>query len=83
MKPYVIVTVQDPQKTFAYDVEVPTDVEVGKLADDIAEVINSYSRKNRVPSGVGLACFRLKKKLNPAETFAEAGIWTGDTLVIE
>lgn len=82
MRPYVIITLQDSQKSFSYDIEVPTNVRTGKLTADIAEVLSSYNPKHSVRKDAKLSCLRLKRRLDAEETFGEAGIWTGDTLVI-
>lgn len=83
MKPFVIITIQDENRKFIYDIEVPTDVVAGQLVTDIAEVLSSYQPgAGTVKSPKQLYCQRLKKALSANETFGSAGIWTGDIIVI-
>lgn len=84
MKPYVIVTVQDGNKQFNYDMEIPTDVQVGQLAGDILEALSCYNTKISLPKGsCSLFCKRLNRGLYINETFGTAGIWNGDIIIIK
>ncbi len=83
MKSFVIVTLRLSNKE-DYDIEVPTDVPVKKLLHDIAEQLNGYLKGKHLlrETDMRLHCERLNRMLLPGETFAEAGIWNGDILIL-
>lgn len=85
MKPFVIVTVRDEKKkmTTGVDMEIPTDVPVWQLIQDMEEVLREYKREAVFMGKFrSLYCKRLERKLGDKETFGEAGIWTGDVIII-
>lgn len=83
MRPFVIITIQDEKKNFIYDMEVPTDIPVKQLTENMIDTISSYNSKISLSPKPGiLYCQRLKRELDEEETFGSAGIWTGDILVL-
>lgn len=83
MRPFVIVTLRDEYNRINYDVELPTDVPVKRLYNDIEEALKSYAES--VPAGSdsgSLYCERMGKDLPGSSTFAELGIWSGDILIM-
>ena len=82
MRPYIIVSVVAGGVEGSLDVEVPTNVPAKKLAADIAEQINGYQSKTVLGMNLRLRCERIKRYLSSEETFADAGIWSGDTIYL-
>lgn len=81
MRPYVIVTLRSAAFSGTYDLEIPTDTAAGRLVKDIAETISSYRGEPSFPAAsYGLYCERLGRMIHKTETFAEAGIWSGDII---
>lgn len=79
----IIVTITDKDKSFFYDVEVPSNLETAKLKDDIVETLNGYEPAlNLNSAAICLFCSRINKKLNENETFTEAGVWNGDYITV-
>lgn len=86
MRSAIIITVKNRTGLFtSYDVEVPVNVPAGKLAGDIVEVLNYYKGGTAIlpQKEYHLQNERTGKRLNPAETFLEGGVWQGDILIIE
>ena len=83
MRDFVIVTVSDTMKIFDYDLELPTGEDSRSLASDIAQVLKAYD-PTRIKFGppYQLFCQRLNRVLTDGETLADAGVWSGDRLVI-
>lgn len=82
----VIVTINFKYEngTKGYDVELPCGVPADRLAAHIAQAVNGYSRRYRLPlSGGQLYCPRLKRCLAPEETLERAGIWNGDYIILQ
>lgn len=83
MRDFVIVTVSDTKKSFDYDMELPTGEESQSLAGDIAQVLKAYDpTRVKLSPPYQLFCKRLGRELADGETLAEAGVWSGDRLVI-
>lgn len=85
MKPFIVVTLKCPDLEKPYDIEVPTNVNVGKLTGDLIETINE-SLPEKQPMDGSDYCIRserLGRTLWKNETLEEAGIQNGDTIVIE
>lgn len=83
MRPFIIVTIQNESKHFIYDIEVPTTVPAGRLADDIKESLFAYNNKLKdVYFRGSLYCKRLDMTIPEGMTFQEAGIWSGDVITI-
>lgn len=84
MKPFIIVSMKDENKNFNYDMELPTDVPVSRLVDDIMEALAAYSHVDLRGSVTGeLYSRRMGKNLPPDRTLGESGVWTGDVLIIK
>lgn len=83
MRPFVIVSVVVSGIEGSLDVEIPTNIPAKKLAIDIAEQINGYQSKTVLGMNMKLRCERLERCLSSEETFGEAGIWSGDTIMME
>ena len=83
MRPSVIVTINNDDNNYTYDVEIPTDVPCDKVFRDL---INSLSVYSGVSDGLryktGLYSLRLQRFLDNSETFGTAGIWNGDVIMI-
>ena len=83
MRPYIIITVQTDNKDFVYDIEVPTNVPAGRLGNDIIEALTVH---NQIVSSIALKgslfCKRLSMTIPEEMTFLEAGVWSGDVIVI-
>lgn len=75
----VTFTIPGENNSINYDLEIPSNVPCGFLVVHIAQTVNNYNRSLNVsPTGKSLFSNRLKRKLNPEETFETAGIWNGD-----
>lgn len=83
MRPFVIVTVQNNNKDFVYDFEVPTSVPAARLANDIKDTLFNYNPNlNRIFLTGNLYCERLHENIPKDKTFLDMGIWNGDVIVI-
>lgn len=81
MREFIVITVQAENLDKIYDLEVPTNVKVRQLAENIRDVLNSYlSDKVLNQSHCILYSERLQRVLSNEETFYEAGIWNGDVI---
>lgn len=79
----IIVTVTDKNKSFFCDIEIPVDLEVSKLKDDMVETLNEYNPELFLNSAASeLICARMNKKLDPNKTLKEIGVWNGDYITI-
>ena len=79
----IIITVTNLTKSYFYDLEVPTNITIDKLKDDIVEALNGYNPdlflKTATPE---LFCNRLGRQIQPEETLENAGVWNGDYITI-
>ena len=83
IRPFIIVTLRASALEGTLDIEAPTDVPSGQLAADIVEQVNATLRKPALKApGARLNCERLGRNLSPKETFAEAGVWSGDIITL-
>lgn len=83
MRPFIIVTVQTENKDFVYDIEVPTNLPAGRLGDDIIEALTAYNPNiGKIVLKGSLLCKRLSMTIPEEMTFLEAGVWSGDIIVI-
>lgn len=84
MKSEIIITLRDKDGNINYDLEVPTDIPVGMLTDNIREVLMSYnSGLSQVMACDTLYSERLGTELNVKRTLAGIGIWNGDILILK
>ena len=83
MRPYVIITIQNVNKDFVYDIEVPTTIPANRLGSDIKETLISYNHSiERLFLKGSLFCIRLDATIPEDLSFSEVGIWSGDIIVI-
>lgn len=77
----IIITITDMKKRAFYDVEVPTDMEFGKLREDIVNSLNGYDPELMLnPARTEFLCYRTGRQVMAGETLATAGVWNGDYL---
>lgn len=80
----VIITLQDDNNSFAYDLELPTDLEFEKLIDDIVQTIISYNPNlfyQTMKTSLIIPKLEMKKMQN-GETLEQLGVYNGDYLII-
>lgn len=79
----IIVTVTNLSKSYFYDLEVPTNIIVDKLKDDIVEALNGYNPDFYLKTATTeLFCNRIGRQLRSEETLENAGVWNGDYITI-
>lgn len=79
----LIVTLTNPQKSFFYDVEIPSSLSVEKLKGDIVEALVAYDSNIMLKNeNCILFCNRLNRQLDNAETPLSAGVWNGDYITV-
>ena len=80
----IIITLTDEKKSFAYDLELPTDLENEKLIDDIVQTIISYNPELMYQTmNTKLYVPKLNmREINKDETLDDLGIFNGDYLII-
>lgn len=80
----IIVTVTNQQKSFFYDIEVPIELAISNLKDDIVETLNGYNPNLFLKTAtVSLLCNRTGHVLADNETMETAGVWNGDYITIK
>lgn len=80
----IIVTLTDEKESFAYDLELPTDLENEKLVDDIVQTIISYNPDlmfQTMRTKLIIPKLNMKEMKND-ETLEELGVFNGDYLII-
>lgn len=79
----IIVTVTNISKSYLYDIEVPTNITIDKLKDDIVEALNGYNPDLFLRTATTeLFCNRIGRQLKAEETLENAGVWNGDYITI-
>ena len=79
----IIITVTNIKKSFLYDLEVPVNLTIDKLKDDIVETLNGYNPDLFLRTATtDLFCNRIGRKIKPEETLEMAGVWNGDYITI-
>jgi hypothetical protein len=78
-----IVTVKRQQESRVRDLEVPTDVEAGRLAQMIAQALHWESDAAGQPIEYEIMAEPLGRTLGPQESLADAGAWDGAWLVFQ
>jgi len=79
----IIITVTNLTKSYFYDLEVPTNITIDKLKDDIVEALNGYNPDLFLKTATTeLFCNRLGRQIQPEETLENAGVWNGDYITI-
>lgn len=79
----IIVTASDPTQNIRYDVEVPNDLEIAKLTDDLIQAFmgaDPYSFWKTFD--VRLKSSRLNRVLSQDNTLASEGVLNGDCILI-
>lgn len=79
----IIITITDAKQSFFYDLEVPCDLVIEKLIQDIVETVNGINPMlmlNHI--GSSLVCKRNNKHLLSNETLEDSGVRNGDYIVI-
>lgn len=80
---HIIVTATNIRKSFLYDLDVPTNLTVDKLKDDIVEALNGYDPNLFLRTATTeLFCNRLGRQLTAEETLESAGVWNGDYITL-
>lgn len=79
----IIVTVTNKEKSFCYDVEVPTNLTLDKLYDDIAQSLIGYKPNMTLKAdSARIYSTFCKKMLGNTDTLESAGVWNGDILIL-
>lgn len=79
----IIITVTDERRTFFCDLEVPVELEFGRLKEDMVQTLNAYKPELYLKaSRVQLFCNRTEHLLAADETLEKAGVWNGDFITI-
>lgn len=79
----IIITVTNISKVYLYDIEVPTNITIDKLKDDIVEALNGYNPDLFLRTATTeLFCNRIGRQLKAEETLENAGVWNGDYITI-
>lgn len=79
----IIVTITNEQSTYSYDIEIPIDLEIEKLLDDIVQTLNGYNPALFLNVfSVILYSRREKKFLSAKDTIRQAEIKNGDYIEI-
>ena len=79
----IIVTVTNISKSYLYDIEVPTNITIDKLKDDIVEALNGYNPDLFLRTATTeFFCNRIGRQLKAEETLENAGVWNGDYITI-
>jgi hypothetical protein len=78
-----ILTICDQKTKARFDVELPTDLEIEKLLDDLTQALEGYQPSlSWNLSQTALWSPRLERQLAPQATLEDEGVWNGDYLYI-
>lgn len=78
----VMVTLRDEGHTFAYDLELPYEMETERLIGQIAEALHAYNHNLTLSTDSKLYFPHERQLLRPWESLAQAGVHNGDYLVL-
>jgi uncharacterized ubiquitin-like protein YukD len=79
----IIITVTDDKQSFFYDLEVPCDLAVEKLIQDIVETLNGLNPMLMMSHiGSTLVCRRNHMRLLPNKTLNDSCVRNGDYVII-
>ena len=78
----VMITLRDERHTFAYDLELPYEMESEHLVSQIAEALQAYNHRLTLQPDSKLYFPRERQLLRPWETLAQAGVHNGDYLIL-
>jgi uncharacterized ubiquitin-like protein YukD len=80
----IIVTVTNDQGNYYYDIEVPVDLTVDKLTDDMVQTLNGYNPSLYLKEhDMELICDRTGHKLEQDKTLEQLGVRNGDYIVMK
>lgn len=80
---FIMVTVTNEKSSFFVDLEVPADLTLDKLKEDIVQTLNGYLPELCLDTfSTGILSNRAGRLLKPEETLEEAGVWSGDYLTL-
>lgn len=80
----IIITVTNQSKSYFYDIEIPVELSIRNLKDDIVEALNGYNPNLFLKAAtVSLFCNRTGHTLTDDETMETAGVWNGDYITIK
>lgn len=78
----VMVTLRDEGHTFAYDLELPYEMEAERLIGQIAEALHAYNHNLTLSTDGKLYFPHERQLLRPWESLSQAGVHNGDYLVL-
>ncbi len=80
----VVITLTNARNSFSLDLEIPVDITVGKLKEDLYEAINLHKPELYIRPAVAfeLYCNRLGVRFNKENTLRQEGIWNGDIITM-
>lgn len=79
----IIVTITNEKQQYCYDIEVPTDLEIDKLTDDIVQTLNGYRPELYLnPYRIELFHQRTEKILESSRTMESSNVRNGDYILI-
>lgn len=79
----IIITITNQSRSFFYDIEVPIELAISNLKDDIVEALNGYNPNLFLKAATAaLLCNRTGHILADDETMETAGVWNGDYITI-
>ena len=78
----VMVTLRDEGHTFAYDLELPYEMESERLIGQIAQALHAYNHHLTLSQSCKLYLPHERQVLRPWESLAQAGVHNGDYLVL-
>jgi hypothetical protein len=80
----IIVTVVKDRGDECYDIEVPVDLTVDKLTDDMVQTLNGYNPSLYLQEhDMELICDRTGQKLERDKTLEQSGVRNGDYIVMK
>lgn len=78
----VMVTLRDEGHTFAYDLELPYEMEAERLIGQIVQALHAYNHHLTLSPSCKLYLPHERQVLRPCESLAQAGVHNGDYLVL-
>ena len=79
----IIITIQDQNKNFSLDMEIPTSVPMGLVTEKmIANLSLLYPSYPFYQTSWTITSGRTNRRVNMSNTAEECGIWNGDYLVL-
>lgn len=79
----IIVTVSNEKREYSYDVEIPVDIEGGRLLEDLVQTLNSCNPSLYLKTAhIEAVCDRTGFVIRKSQTAEELGIRNGDYITI-